>query len=96
MKKLNITKKQFTESEYLQRKYGRLAYVSESGRIYKTSKGQMIKFKESSDAEEAYKLKELADNHLDAISKAYDEVSKFYDDFEDAFSNSHPILSSSL
>ena len=47
MKKLNITKKQFTESKYFQKKYGKLEYVSESGKLFKTSKGQVLKFKES-------------------------------------------------
>jgi hypothetical protein len=47
MKKLNITKEQFNRSRYFQRKYGRLEYVSESGKVYKTDKGQIIKFVES-------------------------------------------------
>lgn len=47
MKKLNITKKQFNESKYFQHKYGKLEYVSESGKVYKTSKGKVLKFKES-------------------------------------------------
>lgn len=46
-KKLNITKKKFNESRYFQTKYGKLEYVSESGKIYKTSKGHVISFKES-------------------------------------------------
>ena len=50
MKKLNITKKHFNESKYFQDKYGKLEYVSESGKIFKTSKGKVLKFvKESSD-----------------------------------------------
>ena len=47
MKKLNITKDKFTESKYFQTKYGKLEYVSESGNIYKTSKGKILKFNES-------------------------------------------------
>lgn len=47
MKKLNITKRQFKESKYFNDKYGTLEYVSESGRIYKTSKGRILMFKES-------------------------------------------------
>ena len=39
MKKLNITKERFEKSRYFTRKYGTLEYVSESGRLYKTSKG---------------------------------------------------------
>ena len=47
MKKLNITKDKFTESKYFTTKYGKLEYVSESGKIYKTSKGKILKFNES-------------------------------------------------
>lgn len=46
MKKLNITKDKFTESKYFQTKYGKLEYVSESGNLYKTSKGHVLKFNE--------------------------------------------------
>ena len=48
MKKLNITKKQFKESQYFTNKYGNLEYVSESGKLYKTDKGNVLKFNESS------------------------------------------------
>ena len=52
MKKLNITKEQFNKSKYFQRKYGKLEYVSESGRYFKTDKGNVLKFvKESEDDE---------------------------------------------
>ena len=44
MKKLNITKNQFNESRYFTTKYGKLEYVSESGNVYKTSKGHVLKF----------------------------------------------------
>ena len=47
MKKLNITKEQFNHSNYFQRKYGKLEYVSESGKLFKTSKGKVLKFNES-------------------------------------------------
>ena len=47
MKKLNITKEQFEKSKYFKNKYGTLEYVSESGRVFKTSKGKLLKFKES-------------------------------------------------
>lgn len=50
MRKLNITKDQFNESKYLQDKYGKLEYVSESGKLFKTDKGRVLKFtKESAD-----------------------------------------------
>jgi hypothetical protein len=47
MKKLNITKEQFNRSRYFKNKYGKLEYVSESGKLFKTSKGKLLKFKES-------------------------------------------------
>ena len=47
MKKLNITKEKFEKSRYFQKKYGKLKYVSESGKYFKTSKGKVLKFKES-------------------------------------------------
>lgn len=52
MKKLNITKEQFNRSGYFQRKYGKLEYVSESGEVFKTDKGQLLKFKESDERKE--------------------------------------------
>lgn len=51
MKKLNITKKQYDESKYFNRKYGSLKYVSESGKLYKTSKGVVLAL-ESDEPEE--------------------------------------------
>ena len=33
MKRLNITKEQFNRSNYFQKKYGKLKYVSESGKL---------------------------------------------------------------
>ena len=47
MKKLNITKEQFNRSRYFKNKYGKLEYVSESGKLFKTNKGNVLKFKES-------------------------------------------------
>ena len=48
MKKLNITKERYDKSRYFQRKYGKLMYVNESGDVYKTSKGKIVKlFKEA-------------------------------------------------
>ena len=48
MKKLSITKEAFNKSRYFKNKYGSLKYVSESGDLFKTSKGKILKFKESS------------------------------------------------
>ncbi len=47
MKKLNITKEAFEKSKYFTSKYGKLEYVSESGKLFKTEKGKILKFKES-------------------------------------------------
>ena len=47
MKKLNITKERFEKSRYFTNKYGKLEYVSESGKIFKTNKGKVLMFKES-------------------------------------------------
>ena len=44
MKKLNISKEHFNESKYFIKKYGELEYVSESGKIYKTTSGNILKF----------------------------------------------------
>ena len=48
MKKLNITKERFEKSKYFTSKYGKLEYVSESGKLFKTDKGKILMFKESS------------------------------------------------
>jgi hypothetical protein len=42
MKKLNITKKQYEESKYFNKKYGALKFVSESGKLFKTDKGVVL------------------------------------------------------
>ena len=47
MKKLNVTKERFEKSRYFQKKYGKLEYVSESGKVFKTDKGKVLMFKES-------------------------------------------------
>lgn len=44
MKTLNITKERFEKSRYFQKKYGKLEFVSESGDVYKTESGDVIKF----------------------------------------------------
>ena len=46
MKKLHITKEQFEKSKYFTKKYGALKFVSESGRLFKTDKGQVLRFDE--------------------------------------------------
>ena len=51
MKTLDITKERFNKSRYFQKKYGALKFMSESGNLYKTEKGMVLKFlKEGSDS----------------------------------------------
>ena len=45
MKKLNITKEQFEKSRYFKNKYGKLEYVNESGKVFKTDKGKVLQSK---------------------------------------------------
>lgn len=47
IKRLNITKESFEKSNYFKNKYGKLEYVSESGKLFKTNKGKILMFKES-------------------------------------------------
>ena len=49
MKKLNVTKERFEKSRYFQKKYGKLEYVSESGKQFKTSKGIVLEFTDGSE-----------------------------------------------
>ena len=44
MKTLKITKERFEKSRYFQKKYGKLEYVSESGEIYMTESGELVRF----------------------------------------------------
>ena len=44
MKNLKITKERFEKSRYFQKKYGKLEYVSESGKTYKTANGTIVRF----------------------------------------------------
>ena len=46
MKRLHITKEHFEKSKYFTKKYGTLKFVSESGRLFKTDKGQVLRFDE--------------------------------------------------
>ena len=53
MKKLNITKKQYEESKYFNKKYGALKFVSESGRLFKTDKGVVLALESEMKKEDA-------------------------------------------
>ena len=63
MKKLNITKEQFNRSRYFKNKYGTLKYVSESGNVYKTSKGHLLKF-----------INEAKGSKYDGIENSWDKI----------------------
>lgn len=75
MKKLNITKERFEKSRYFQKKYGELEYVSESGRLFKTNKGKVLMFKESTDGGKA-SIERLCTN----LEKQHDTLT--YDEIE--------------
>ena len=68
MKKLNITKEQFEKSRYFKNKYGKLEYVSESGKVFKTDKGKLLKFKESTGIED------IEDELWDKWERMSDEI----------------------
>lgn len=79
MKKLNITKERYEKSRYFSKKYGKLEYVSESGDVYKTDKGKVLKFvKESVDRGDW-----LDENLFDVIRKLDDAANKAMTDLKD-------------
>lgn len=83
MKKLNITKEQFNRSKYFQRKYGKLKYVSESGKLFKTNKGKVLKFvNESHEIAKEESLKEFYD-WLKASTEQDSGIHVRYHDNED-------------
>ena len=66
MKKLNITKEQFNRSRYFKNKYGKLAYVSESGKLFKTDKGLVLEFTDGYEGRSAYGRRgSFIDDHQD-------------------------------
>lgn len=67
MKKLNITREGFEKSKYLQNKYGKLEYVSESGNLYKTETGNILKFKEKVNPRNTLKRKGEMEEPIDDI-----------------------------
>jgi len=84
MKKLRITKEQFNRSRYFQKKYGKLEYVSESGKLFKTNKGKVLKFKESSKKfgkkfkeSVAQKWAVFVDDGIDEIFDSRDEAKRY-------------------
>ena len=75
MKKLNITKEAFEKSNYFKNKYGELEYVSESGKVFKTSKGNILKFNEGVNGFDAIEI-ELNPQPQGWDQKVHDEVTK--------------------
>lgn len=72
MKKLNITKKQYDESKYFNKKYGALKFVSESGKLFKTDKGVVLALEgtEEQDAQGSEEDGKQADESFgDALKK---------------------------
>ena len=65
MKKLNITKKQYDESKYFNKKYGSLKFVSESGKLYKTDKGVVIALEGTNDAVKKESIEDIIDARED-------------------------------
>ena len=79
MKKLNITKEAFEKSRYFNDKYGKLEYVSESGKLFKTNKGKILMFREwTSPRKTVQKIKsgELYQKRMPSLEKA---IKKFLD-----------------
>ena len=74
MKKLNITKEQFEKSKYFRNKYGKLEYVSESGKLFKTNKGRILMFKEGTESNPRFKCMEGNNGYVDEIREFRDDV----------------------
>ena len=72
MKKLNITKERFEKSRYFQKKYGKLEYVSESGNLYKTNLGTVLKFAIESSV--GKNERETAQSIFDALNNHYGDL----------------------
>ena len=90
MKKLNITKKQYDESKYFNKKYGALKYMSESGKLYKTDKGVVLALEgqecKNGDCQENESLSDDADSEevtrgelTDMLKDVVDAVEKVCD-----------------
>lgn len=78
MKKLNITKEQFNRSLYFKNKYGKLEYVSESGKVFKTEKGKILMFKESTGIDESSIIADM-----DAVRKYNKQLQKCADEIHE-------------
>ena len=74
MKKLPITKETFEKSRYFKNKYGKLEYVSESGKLFKTNKGRILMFKEGTESNPRFKCMEGYDYSDDIIEFREDVI----------------------
>ena len=90
MKKLNITKEAFEKSNYFKNKYGTLEYVSESGKVFKTSKGKLLKFKESYDR--AYTKKRFFDILTNELGLSQDEIEELDYKWDDDYDTLNDIV----
>jgi translation initiation factor 1 (eIF-1/SUI1) len=89
MKKLNITKEQFNRSNYFQRKYGKLEYMSESGRLFKTNKGKVLKFNESEGS--FFGIPGVVERHDTIIYNGCKiEPDSFWGDLGELYDQEHP------
>ena len=87
MKKLPITKEAFEKSKYFKNKYGKLEYVSESGKVFKTDKGKVLMFKESSSGTMDYEMfkarfNSIMDNLYGLLSETDAPEDVWIDDFD--------------
>lgn len=79
MRTLKITKEHYNKSRYFQNKYGKLKYVNESGDLYKTNKGNLIKFveaKKKSDFDGAPNVLDELIRKLDSATEDLEYVQK--------------------
>ena len=85
MKKLNITKERFEKSRYFTKKYGTLEYVSESGKLFKTSKGKVLKFNESMGDDEGNPVSDKSKkiSYLEVLDAVTGDFLRKYPWFED-------------
>ena len=81
MKTLKITKKQYNESKYFTKKYGKLKFVSENGKVYKTDKGNLIQFSEKSEfdgIENSWgRIKEVIESTSASVEEAAEKMKVF-------------------
>jgi hypothetical protein len=89
MKKLPITKEAFEKSKYFTKKYGKLEYVSESGKLFKTNKGKVLKFNESEGS--FFGIPGVVERHDMIIYKnCHIEPSEFWGNLGELYDEEHP------